>query len=172
MKQISLTQNKVALVDDYWFDFLNQWKWSASENGNTYNAVKGVWMGNKQILVRMHHIIMGFPLKGDDIDHKDGNGLNNQRDNLRHVTHRVNTGNKNIRREGLTSSKYVGVTENKDRGKKWRVRIRFGKKKLSLGCFDDEKEAQDIYQEALYRIENNLPLIGLVKTIKMWQHLL
>lgn len=83
------------------------------------------------------------------IDHKDGNGLNNQRANLRHVTNRQNQQN----RHTTKASKYPGVTFRTGRKKvKWRSRITINKKVKHLGYFDSEIEAFKAYQIALREI--------------------
>ena len=59
MKQIALTQNKFALVDDDMFEELNQHKWHAQKNVNTFYAVRNVRLENgKQTLIQMHRQIL------------------------------------------------------------------------------------------------------------------
>lgn len=78
------------------------------------------------------------------IDHIDGNGLNNTRDNLRIVSCRQNNQNRHISK----SSKYPGVSFNKFRGK-WHAYIRVGKKRKHLGYFNTEEEAFNVYKHAV-----------------------
>lgn len=148
MKQIQLTQGKTAKVDDCDFDRLNQYKWYALKDGNTFYAVRHTPMVNgKRPLIQMHHEIIGFPPKGLMADHKDGNGLRNLRNNLRHVTRRQNHQNlKNIKTE--KASKYPGVCWHK-KSSKWHARIRINKKSKSLGLFTDEAEAFEAYKQAV-----------------------
>jgi hypothetical protein len=88
MIEIPLTKGYTAIVDDKDAD-LAEFKWHASEKrrGAVY-AQRGVWINRKVKHTLMHRVILermvGHPLKRTDFcDHKDGNGLNNQRSNLR-----------------------------------------------------------------------------------------
>lgn len=90
MKQIPLTKGLIALVDDADYDFLSQWKWCASFEAKYY-AVR--WSrkeehgDGKRFKIRMHRVVMGLREKGTEVvDHKDNDGLNNQRSNLEIVT--------------------------------------------------------------------------------------
>jgi len=83
MKEVGLTQNKVALVDDKDFEYLNQWKWHVLKDYLTYYAARNIRLANgKQTSIRMHRVILNVP-KGMVTDHIDHNGLNNQKANLR-----------------------------------------------------------------------------------------
>lgn len=89
MKQISLSQGRFALVDDEDFPRLNQWKWYAKESKASWYAVrqeqKSEFLAEKRMIVRMHNVIMNP--KGDQIvHHEDGDGLNNQKENLKLTT--------------------------------------------------------------------------------------
>ena len=80
MKKIKLTQNKYTLVDDEDFDYLNQFNWCAHKEKYNFYAVR---TDNKlKKCIRIHRVIMNCP-DSKFIDHKDGNGLNNQKENLR-----------------------------------------------------------------------------------------
>jgi hypothetical protein len=96
-KLIPLTQDKFAIVDPKDYDQLGQYKWYAKKGGNTYYAARGVrvykdgkYVGVKQIL--MHRVITNAPA-GMMVDHRDHNGLNNRRSNLRLCTREQNAQN-------------------------------------------------------------------------------
>jgi hypothetical protein len=150
MKEIKLTQNKVALVDDQDFELLSKNKWCAGTGTRkkTYYAI--AWINKKNTY--MHHQIMGLPLKGFEIDHKDGNGLNNQRENLRIVTPRQNL--QNIKNKKKTSQ-YPGVHWDKVM-KHWQARIRINGPQKYLGVFKNELDAFNAYQEALNNMGLNM----------------
>lgn len=147
MKEIQLTQGKVALVDDEDFERLNQFKWYAHKDGKTFYAMRSLpRINGRQHKIRMHHIVIGFPLKGLMSDHCDGNGLNNQRGNLRFVTSRQNSQN----RQNLTqrSSQYFGVCWHKGH-KKWVAQILINGKRKCLGYFISELDAFNVYCNAV-----------------------
>ena len=79
MKEIPLTQGKVALVDDEDFEWLSQWKWHC--HGDSARRKGRVADGCPRQDIFMHTQILGLP-RGTRFRHKDGNGLNNQRHNL------------------------------------------------------------------------------------------
>jgi len=106
MKEIKLTQGKVTLVDDEDYEYLNQWKWYAHKQGNTFYAKRYYHFGRKTNRIKiMHREIMNTPLHLE-VHHIDHNGLNNQRSNLRNCTH----GQNQYSRTNKRRSKYVGVT--------------------------------------------------------------
>lgn len=145
MKQIKLTLGQVALVDDEDFEFLNQFKWQAVKKPNTFYAVKNFPNGKgKQISVYMHRIILQLKDSKIHCDHKDGNGLNNQKYNLREATHAQNQRNKKARETG--TSRYKGVTLRKSYTK-WRATIILNKKYIHIGYFINEIDAAKAYDE-------------------------
>jgi len=89
----------------------------------------------------MHTQIMGGPT-----DHKDGDGLNNRRDNLRLASKAQNARGARHRAAGY-SSKYRGVYWQKQRDK-WMASITVDRKKKYLGLFDDEVSAAIAYDVA------------------------
>lgn len=144
MKKIQLRNGKFAVVDDCDYH-LPEWKWW---NNKGY-ACRTIYFGkNKKSTTYLHHAIMGKPRLGLEIDHIDGDRLNNLRSNLRFVTQRQNCQNQERHRKGLTSSKYMGVSFFK-RDKNWKAQININGKNKSLGYFDKEIDAFHAYQKAL-----------------------
>lgn len=136
---ISLTQGKVTLVDDADYEWLNQWRWFYKESRGLGYAVRTDNRARKT--VRMHRVITQAP-DGFDVDHRDGNTLNNQRSNLRVCEHQNNTRNQAKKRHG--SSQYKGVHWCK-RDKAWIARVAVNGKRVSLGYFKDEHAAPHAY---------------------------
>jgi hypothetical protein len=91
----------------------------------------------------MHRLILGLTDPKVQCDHKDGNGLNNQRENLRIATNQQNM--QNTRKRDGCPSKYKGVSRNKSG---FEVRIGIDGKKKYLGYFTDEVEAAKAYDTA------------------------
>jgi hypothetical protein len=147
MKQIALTQGQFAKVDDADYDFLNKYKWtlSRSYHGGTSYAKKNITLVNgKQKCVQMHRMILATK-SGLEIDHIDGDGLNNQRSNLRICTHADNMKNRGINKDN--TSGFKGVYWNKEK-KKWRAYISCDKKWIYLGSFSKKEDAYKSYCDA------------------------
>ena len=145
MREIKLTQNKITIVSDEDFDYLNQFKWYADTTNSTPYAKRGNPKSKTGAKIRMHRNIMeriiGRELKRKElVDHIDGNGLNNTRENLRIVTARQNQQN----RQYKTTSKYPGVSWYK-RTEKWQTVIQYKGQDIHLGYSDSEEEAYQKY---------------------------
>lgn len=145
MKEIPLTQGKFALVDDEDFEWLNQWKWRVkkAKNGRFY-VQRGMRENGQSRTLYMHREIMKTP-KGLDADHRDRNGLDNRKSNLRNCTRSQNLMN-TIKREKNLSG-YKGVTWCKEK-EKWQAQIFVNNKNIRLGRFKTKEAAAFIYDEA------------------------
>ena len=143
MKQIPLTQEKFTLVDDDMFDYLNQWKWCVKKDKHLFYAVRGPERNgiNKQIL--MHRVIM-TPPKDLEVDHRNSDGLDNKRQNLRICTHSQNQ--QNARKRSNCTSKHKGVCWHKSY-KKWRANIMIKGRNIYLGCRESEIECAQLYDK-------------------------
>ena len=145
MKYIPLTQGKFACVDDADYEWLNQYKWHAQKDGNTWYAVRHITKPDgKRQAVMMHRFILG--LKPSELtDHRNHNGLHNWQDNLRICNHSQNKQNSNPQKNG--SSKYKGVYWKKSIHK-WGTQIMKKGKNYHLGYFTSEIEAAKAYDIA------------------------
>lgn len=142
MKEILLTKGQVALVDDADYDWLNQWKWNAQSNKHTFYANRTVCVKGIKKGISMHRLIMGLTDRIFEVDHRDRNGLNNQRANLRVCTHKQNA----VNRGGFKNqtSKHKGVYFHKRDGN-WRGGIKNNGITIHLGMFDNETDAAIAY---------------------------
>jgi hypothetical protein len=136
-KLIPLTQDKFAIVDAEDYERLNQHKWHVSKSHNSEYAVR--CPGRKRIL--MHRLLLNAP-GGLVVDHRDGNGLNNRKSNLRLCTHQENSYNQRPRRGG--TSRFRGVCWKKTI-RKYAAKIQKNEKRYYLGYFADEIEAAVVY---------------------------
>lgn len=153
MKEIPLTQGKVALVDDADFEHLSKFKWCAVEDNRTWYARTFVL----QRPISMHRVLLpGIKL----IDHEDGNGLNNQRHNLRPCLGYQNQGNRKKQLK-KTSSKFKGVHWNKH-AKRWRTQIKHEGKQIYLGYFSTEEDAARRYNQAAIEKFGNFAKINIL----------
>lgn len=150
IKKIKLTQNFYALVDEDDFDNLNKYKWriSKSKSGNYY-AIRSKYNKNtkKCEIFKMHREIMKLTKEDKSfVDHKNGNGLDNTKDNLRITDSTGNSRNAN-KTNKKTKSQYKGVTYTKSTGK-WQARISVNGTRLNLGQFTLEIDAAIAYNNA------------------------
>lgn len=142
MKLIPLTQGKFAMVDDEDFDELNKFKWSYYSSRRKEYAIRNSYTGKKHTTVRMHRQILNETNPEIFIDHEDGNGLNNQKLNLRRCSNKQNCANRRSH-ENVTSN-YLGVYWRND-SKKWRVSGVSDGKRFNIGHFDNEIDAAKAY---------------------------
>jgi hypothetical protein len=147
MREIQLTQGYVALIDDEDYDMVNFFSWHVMKRKtNIYVGTQACVLNKKNIMITLHWLLIRNVPKGYEIDHIDGNALNNQKSNLRVVTHTQNM--KNARKSsGCVTSKYKGVF--KPNGvNSYKVLITVDKKVIYLGYYKDELEAAKVYNEA------------------------
>ena len=127
-------------MDDEDYEYLSRWKWWVKESGKTFYAVRGQWVSKTKKVksILMHRVILNYKGKYP-IDHKDNDGLNNQKYNIE-----ISTPSKNaLNTTGLiktNTSGVLGVSWNNQK-KKWDARIRVNKKQKSIGYFDTLEEA-------------------------------
>lgn len=138
VNKIELSRGKYAIVDPEYVELLNKFNWSLSYNraGNEY-AITNM----NGIRVKMHRFIMGVTDPSILVDHKNRNGLDNRKHNLRLCDKLKNAANsKPINK----TSAYKGVSFD-NYSKKWVARIKFEGKQLNLGRYDDEEDAARAY---------------------------
>jgi len=144
MKEIKLSKGLVALVDDEDFEELSKYNWYACFNRIKYYARRHQMINGKKTKVYMHRQILGLTNPKIFADHIDGDGLNNQKHNLRAASNSQNLANVN-KRKG-TSSKYKGVNYRKATGK-WQVHIQHQGKLHFVGTFDNEIDGAKAYDK-------------------------
>jgi hypothetical protein len=156
MKKLKLSQGKVALVDDEDYEWLNQWKWFAHKDCNTYYAGRSEKINGSRKQIWMHRAIMNTPV-GLEVDHIDHNGLNNQRSNLRNCTQSQN----HMNQSNMGKSKYKGVSFfTKKKYKQVRANICVCGSPIYLGSFLTEEEAALAYNEAAKKYFGEFALLN------------
>lgn len=141
---VPLTQGKFAVIDASDRELVESRSWSARRKGNAWYAQSSAWSDGRRTIEEMHILLLGR-IQGLVIDHIDGDGLNNRRSNLRHVTHQENLRNQHAHRDN--SSGYKGVHAHPSSGL-WAARIKFDGQSVHLGYFRDAAEAAAVYDAA------------------------
>jgi hypothetical protein len=158
MKEIPLTQGKVALVDDGDYDYLSQWEWYANKGGNTFYAKRNISIRGKQTQIKMHRVILQVK-EEDYVDHKDHNGLNNQRYNIRVSSRDGNEHNRGKRSNNTTG--YKGVVQDKRRvSTTYEARITVNGERVYLGRFAAVEEAARAYDEAAKKLHGEFACLN------------
>jgi hypothetical protein len=142
------------MVDDADYDRLKKFFWKAVPAGKTFYAMRKP-TGSKWYNWNMYWDIMGKPEKGFVVDHKNGYGLDYQRNNLSIITTRQNAQNKHSKK----TSKYCGVSL--DKSNKWRAQITVLNEVVYLGTYETEEEAYEVYKskaELFSEVLDNTPL--------------
>lgn len=140
MKCIQLTQHQFAIIDDEDYDTLCKFKWRVKEESNTMYAIRD----NRKTTVRMHRQILNIIDSNYNVDHINGNGLDNRKCNLRVCTQAQNVCNTKPRQG--TSSKFKGVSWNPQKNK-FHAYVNFNKKRFFLGYYNSETEAAKAYNQ-------------------------
>ncbi len=147
---IPLTQGQFAIVDAADHDFLMQWKWFAQWHDRTqsFYARRAIRLSSPRRLevINMHRLLLGLH-KGDmrQSDHRNGNTLDNRRENLRIADSFQNAWNHRV--QSSNTSGYKGVSFCA-RTSKWRAQIQVRGTKKYLGSFPEKEEAYLVYCEA------------------------
>lgn len=143
MREVPLTRGAVALVDDEDFERVNKLKWQLATNGYAMKSIRVKSTPDSRtkdalVSVYMHRFILNAPADLD-VDHLDGNKINNQRHNIQLCTARENA--VNWKRSNITN--YRGVYENKSRfgAKLWLP----GGPGVYVGTYDSPEEAAIAY---------------------------
>lgn len=155
MREISISAGRVALVDDEDYDLVSGykwiWVWSNKKDGGGYARtwLKLGRIGNKRGVRRKRTCVSMHELIGKEkgLDHADGDGLNNQKYNLRKATR----SQQNINRSAPVgkASIHKGVTRWKHL---WRARIVLNYKHILIGYFKDEVDAATAYNFKAYEL--------------------
>jgi hypothetical protein len=144
MKEIPLSQGLIVLVDDEDYEWLKQWKWRRQKGHKTFYAKRHI-QGNKNAQILMHREILKKKLGGElgqrlVTDHRNGNGLDNRRENLRLVTRSIN--HQNTPPYCNNTSGFKGITRNR---KKWMSRIVVNGYVIHIGTFESPRMAALAY---------------------------
>jgi len=149
VREILLTQGQTAWIDDDDFEEVSRYRWHAHRvhaHAPWYavaNLPRPRSTGRNSL--RMHMLLMGEAPEGKTVDHRNGNGLDNRRSNLRWATVSEQRWNSGLSRKN--TSGFKGVSFDKSRGK-YRAQIRVAERYVRLGRFMTAEEAAQAYDRA------------------------
>jgi hypothetical protein len=133
---IPLTRGLWAIVDESDYEWLSKYSWQAvhTRRGLMYARRR---MNGKR--VSMHRLLVD----AEEVDHINGNTLDNRRCNLRPATHAQNI--RNSARKGNSGYRFKGVYLS---GKRWHIRITVDGRQVSHGPYQSEEDAARAYDAA------------------------
>lgn len=125
--QINLTRGFATVIDDEDWELVKDFKWTAIKCKGCIYAVTYFRVDGKRAHVLMHRLITGVS-RSFLVDHKDGDGLNNRRANLRQCSRSQNAWNSKVRSHSKSGLKCVYEVQTKS-GPRWRACVRcYGKR--------------------------------------------
>lgn len=138
---VPLTRGMEAVIDaaDVWL--VERWNWTATAGEGRIYAARYTALHGKKFPVFMHRAIVWAP-QGRDVDHRDLDGLNNRRSNLRLCTGQQNSWNTRALSRNRTGFKGVWEREGK-----FLACLKVDGRTLHLGTFDTPEEAHATYVE-------------------------
>lgn len=144
------------VIDSCLYDIVSKYMWRISQKRNKYYVISGSY--KKGTMIYLHQLILGRPDDGLEIDHIDGNSLNNRLSNLRHVTHQENVDNiKSTRIDNNIGIRGVSFSK---RDKKYVVDFNYHGSRIHFKQWNTAEEAvycrkciEEIFD--IHMVENN-----------------
>lgn len=143
MKFIKLTQGFFAMIDDEDFERVNSINWFAKPGHKTFYAMAGIIKNGKHTTILLHTFILGG--KFLKVDHKDGNGLNCQKQNLRYAERHQNQRNRSVNSNSASGLKGVKFSRRRN---DFQARISYWGLRIGLGYYKSPGEAAAAYDAA------------------------
>jgi hypothetical protein len=165
VRKIPLTQGQIALVDDEDYETVSTYRWHFKAGRRTgYARTEFRDPDGIVTSIYMHSLLMGVDPDGRQVDHRDLDGLNNQRSNLRWATRAQQVQNISVRRDCAAGLK--GVYR---KNKKWRATIVVSGKRTALGSFSTKEEAGRAYDAKAVELFGEFARLNFPKTEAPWQ---
>lgn len=145
-RRIYLGEGYWTILDSRDYYRLRGYKWYIFGRCGKFYAQRSKIIANERTVpVAMHREIIKAP-KGKLIDHRNGDSLDNRRENLRPATRAQNRRNA-VKTRRKTSSKYNGVSLEK-KSRSWKMQLRRNGRTISSGRFKNEIDAAKAYDKA------------------------
>lgn len=163
MKKLLVTHKKYgdrfALIDEDDYEFLSKFTWSLKKFPNQEYPRCNIWINGKRSSVYMHKLVLP---KAKIVDHINGNGLDNRKENLREATKANNNRNTKKPKSGV-SSIYKGVCAEKSKTSPWRAYITVDYKRIHLGSFKTQEQAAQAYNKAAIKYFGEYARLNVIK---------
>lgn len=144
MAELLLTHGKKTMIDDADLPTVQGYKWRAFQHRGSWYAVANIRLADgRRSTLRLHRLLMDAPADVL-IDHKDGDGLNNRRDNLRVASNGQNRANDKHRRNGQSGFKGVRCKASGS----FQAQLTHEKVAHYLGTFERAEDAARAYDRA------------------------
>lgn len=177
MKLVQLTRGKFAEVDDWNFDEFSQFNWAANKakSGRFYarrRLLRSEFDGPyRNVYVEMQKCVLSVPI-GMQVDHIDGNGLNNQLHNLRPATIAQNAFNRPTPSNSSTGYKGVYHRKTGNRKRPFQAGIKFNGKQNFIGSFVTKEEAAHAYNVEAVKLFGKFAKLNIIEGYDMSQYIM
>jgi len=144
MARLRTNKDKIILVDPEDYSLLSRHTWGEVYAPKSKTTYVGTTIQAKSI--RIHRLILGSPANWRyEVDHINGNGLDNRKCNLRYVFHGYNNHNKHQNKR--ETSRYTGVYRVSTKSERWQVYVDVDHQHIYFGCFKNQKVAAQAYDD-------------------------
>lgn len=153
--KIFLVSGREVLVDDACaYHFTDGSRWYCSRKGNTWYAYRKLKIDSYSYKREWLHRLVAKCPEGSEVDHANGNGLDNRSKNLRVCSHSENMKNRCMHKNN--KSGFKGVYYDKRRNKSpWRAQITCNGKQKIIGSFSSPEEAHEAYLREADRLHGD-----------------
>ena len=160
--KITLTQSYEMEIDNEDYDKIKDYKWHTRKCKNTCYAITHIYKSNKRTTIAVHRLLINVP-ENMFVDHKDGNGLNNKKENLRICTNAQNQMNRNKPINNVSGFKGVYYINEKNRKRKYRAFICKNNKTINLGDYFTPEEAAITYDKKAKELFGEFALLNFLE---------
>jgi hypothetical protein len=152
---VTLTKGYEAIIDSEDVHLVDKFNWSLLTCRKNFYAHRREVKDGKSVYIAMHRVILNAP-NGYEVDHIDGNGLNNLKSNLRLATSSQNKHNQRVSKANKSGIKGVVFCVHHNR---WLARIGINGKNKHLGYFDSKELAAKAREKASYELHGEFARI-------------